>query len=243
MDNNEVVEKKKSVFETLSTIDVSSFTEKKPSGKKKDAKGNWVDAFLTYLSWMNAWAVTKKTFPSATYEVERFENKPYLYDDTLGYMIFTKVIIEGESIDCWLPVMDSKHKAMKAQSYTYITNSANGPKENKVEAASMFDINTTIMRCLAKNLAMHGLGAYIYAGEDLPFTWNDESKEPADKAPSVPVSPELQANIAKLFELKNEIAKEKSLESYQKIEKHIKDKFINATFEQASGMQKWLGSL
>jgi hypothetical protein len=64
----------------------------------------------------------------------------------------------------WLPVMDGANKAMKAEAYTYTTKYG----EKDVEPASMFDINKTIMRCLVKNLAMFGLGLYIYAGEDLP---------------------------------------------------------------------------
>jgi DNA-directed RNA polymerase subunit RPC12/RpoP len=60
--------------------------------------------------------------------------------------------------------MDNNNKAMKLESYTYATR--NGDKS--VEAVSMFDINKAVMRCLVKNLAMFGLGLYIYAGEDLP---------------------------------------------------------------------------
>jgi hypothetical protein len=66
----------------------------------------------------------------------------------------------------WLPVMDGANKSMTYQSYTYQTRYG----EKVVEAATMFDINKTLMRCLTKNLAMFGLGHYIYAGEDLPET-------------------------------------------------------------------------
>jgi DNA-directed RNA polymerase subunit RPC12/RpoP len=64
----------------------------------------------------------------------------------------------------WLPVMDNANKSMKLEAYTY--NTRQGDKT--VEAISMFDINKAVMRCLVKNLAMFGLGLYIYAGEDLP---------------------------------------------------------------------------
>jgi DNA-directed RNA polymerase subunit RPC12/RpoP len=60
--------------------------------------------------------------------------------------------------------MDGANKSMKLNAYTYSTRSG----EKTVEAISMFDINKTVMRCLVKNLAMFGLGLYIYAGEDLP---------------------------------------------------------------------------
>lgn len=172
---------KLSIFETLSTIDVSEYIEKKPTGKKKLNKktNQWEDGFLSYLSWMNAWAVVKQKYPSANYNIERFDNKPYMFDEKLGYMVFTSITIDEQTQTCWLPVMDSKNNAMKDIPYTYFVNEYKdkqvvGKKTLTVEAATMFDINTSIMRCLAKNIAMHGLGAYIYAGDDLPFTWGDD---------------------------------------------------------------------
>ena len=78
--------------------------------------------------------------------------------------MFTKVTIEGITHEMWLPVLDEKNKAMKNKLYTYKTKYG----EKEVAPATMFDINKTIMRCLTKNLAMFGLGIYIYAGEDLP---------------------------------------------------------------------------
>src|SRR5699024_12718214 len=66
--------------------------------------------------------------------------------------------------EMWLTVMDYNNKPMKDKDYTM----TKFKKEVSVQQANMFDINTTIMRCLTKNLAMHGLGLYIYAGEDIP---------------------------------------------------------------------------
>lgn len=146
------VETVKSTWEVLSKIDCSAHTEQK----------NW----LTYLSWAWAWGIVKKHYPTASYEVVRYDDsKPYLYDETLWYMVTTQVTIEWETIEMNLPVMDSKNKAMKSASYTYDTKWS---KWNVVEWATMFDINTAIMRCLTKNLAMFGLWHYIYAWEDLP---------------------------------------------------------------------------
>ena len=77
----------------------------------------------------------------------------------------------------WLPVMNGANKSMKLEAYQYKTYS--GIKT--CEPATMFDINKTIMRCLTKNLAMFGLGLYIYAGEDLPNLITDtEIKKPKD---------------------------------------------------------------
>ena len=143
----------KSVFETLFEINVNDHTE-----KKKD---------LTYLSWPYAWAEVKKKYPNATYKIHLFGEKqlPYVFDENVGYMVFTDVTINDLTHTMWLPVMDSANKTMKSTSYTYNTKLK---KDILVEAATMFDVNKTIMRCLVKNLAMFGLGLYIYSGEDLP---------------------------------------------------------------------------
>lgn len=153
--------KGKSVFETLNAINVNEHVEKKKTGEKNP---DGSEKFLTYLSWVWAWGQVKQLFPDATYEVRHWGEKPYLNDDQLGIMVETSVTIGGETITMWLPVMDSKNKAMKAVPYTYKTKYG----DKTVDAATMFDVNKAIMRCLAKNIAMFGLGLYIYAGEDLP---------------------------------------------------------------------------
>ena len=113
----------------------------------------------------------KKDYPNATYKIWKDEEgRPYIYDENLGYMVFTEVTIEGETLGMWLPVMDSSNKAMKSQPYEIQTKY----KTITVKAATMFDINKTIMRCLVKNLAMFGLGLYIYAGEDIPEAESDD---------------------------------------------------------------------
>lgn len=138
-------------FETLNTRNVNEHTEQ---------KGN-----LTYLSWAWAWAEIKKLYPNATYDIKKFNGGfPYLYDEKTGYMVFTSVTIDGLTYEMWLPVMDSNNKTMLDKPYTIQTKY----REITIAAATMFDINKTIMRCLVKNLAMFGLGLYIYAGEDLP---------------------------------------------------------------------------
>ena len=143
-------QQKNSVFATLSAINLNDKVE-----KKKD---------LTYLSWTYAWAEVQRHYPDANYEVVFFDGFPYVYDPSTGYMVFTKVTIEGQTRMMWLPVMDGANKAMKVSEYTYPTRYG----DKTVEAATMFDINKTIMRCLVKNIAMFGLGIYIFAGEDLP---------------------------------------------------------------------------
>lgn len=146
------METNKMVFENLFSLNVNGYTEKKNN--------------LTYLSWSFAWAEVKKMYPDATYEIKKFgeNNLPYVYDDKTGYMVFTSVTINGLTYEMWLPVMDNNNRAMKSEQYKMNL----GKREFTVNAATMTDINKTIMRCLVKNLAMFGLGLYIYAGEDLP---------------------------------------------------------------------------
>jgi hypothetical protein len=138
------------IFKKLNAINVNENTEKKNG--------------LTYLSWAWAWAELKKAYPDATYKIRQFDGKPYLYDENLGYMVMTEITIDNITHEMWLPVMDSANNAMKSTEYTKKTKY----KEVPVLPATMFDINTAIMRCLTKNIAMFGLGLYIYAGEDLP---------------------------------------------------------------------------
>lgn len=153
------------IFNKLNGINVNEHTEKKNG--------------LTYLSWAWAWAELKKVYPEVTYEIKMFDGKPYIYDENLGYMVMTSVTVDGLTYDMWLPVMDGNNKAMKTTPYIVKTKY----KEIEVAAATMFDVNKAIMRCLVKNLAMFGLGLYIYSGEDLPEEEAEAAKKPARKFP------------------------------------------------------------
>ena len=135
----------KEVFNKLFLLDINGHIEKKNG--------------LSYLSWAWAWAEVKKLYPTANYTIE-----PYSFDEKLGYMVFTTVTINGQTYRMWLPVMDNNNNSMKSEPYEVTTKYG----KKQVAAASMFDINKAYMRCLVKNLAMFGLGLYIYAGEDLP---------------------------------------------------------------------------
>ena len=140
----------KELFNQLNAINVQGKTEQKNG--------------LTYLSWAWAWSEFMKVCPQAKYEIKMFDGKPYIYDEKLGYMVFTSITVGDDTKDMWLPVMDSSNKAMLDHPYKYMV----GKYEKVCQAATMFDINKTIMRCLTKNISMFGLGLYIYAGEDLP---------------------------------------------------------------------------
>lgn len=119
---------------------------------------------LTYLSWAWAWAEFKKQYPRASYEVVKSEQGLPYFESDAGAMVYTKVWADNVEHEMWLPVMNGANKAMKKEPYTYKTKFG----DKSVEAYTMFDVNKTIMRCLVKNLAMFGLGLYIYAGDDLP---------------------------------------------------------------------------
>lgn len=164
-----MAEEKKTAFEILNAVNVNDHTEVKDTGKVK----------LTYLSWAWAWAEVKKRFPTASYEIIKFDGLPYVYDEKTGFMVYTKVTIEGVTHEMWLPVMDGNNRAMLDHPYEVKT------KYNSftVQAATMFDVNKTIMRCLTKNLAMFGLGLYIYAGEDLPEDPDEDVKVKDQKKP------------------------------------------------------------
>lgn len=114
---------------------------------------------LTYLSWAWAWAEVLKIDPTATWDAHEWNGIPCMVLPDTSAMVKVSVTIEGNTKTCQLPVMDHHNKAIKNP--------------------DAFAINTATMRCLAKAVSMHGLGLYIYAGEDLP----EEEKE--KEAPQV----------------------------------------------------------
>lgn len=147
-------------FQKLYSLNVNDKTEKKKSGSMT----------LTYLSWSYAWAEFVKVYPFAKYEIVKNQNGLPYFADECGAIVYTKVTVDDLTHEMFLPVMNGANKAMKKESYEYTVKGYQGKQEQTktVEAFSMCDINKTLMRCLAKNIAMFGLGLYIYAGEDLP---------------------------------------------------------------------------
>jgi hypothetical protein len=102
---------------------------------------------FSYLSWPFAVAQLRLADPAATWEVRRFEGLPYLRTET-GYFVEVAVTVLGVTLSQIHPVLDGKNQP--------------------IAEPTSFDINTSIQRCLVKAIALHGLGLYIYAGEDLP---------------------------------------------------------------------------
>ena len=144
-----------SPFEMLSSINCNGHTEKKNG--------------LTYLSWAWAWTELKKLYPASFYTIYEDANGMFYHTDGKTCWVKTGVtLVDGdkalEHIE-YLPVMDFNNKSI--------------PKES----VTSFDVNKAVQRSLTKAVARHGLGLYIYAGEDLP-----ESEEPEPKTTPVSAS-------------------------------------------------------
>ena len=123
---------------------------------------------LTYLSWAWAWGEVKKLHPDAVYTI--YENKDGLFYHTDGKTCWVKtgVTVNGIEHIEYLPVMDHRNNSIP------------------LEKVTSFEVNKTIQRSLTKAVARHGLGLYIYAGEDLPEGEEKPKKEEAPKKAPVP---------------------------------------------------------
>lgn len=145
----------KNAFEQLYAINVNDRTEKKNG--------------LTYLSWAWAWGEVKKLFPDCTYTIYEWVNQMgcpqnYFHDGHTAW-VKTGVTINGIEHIEELPVMDYKNKSIP------------------IENITSFDVNKAIQRSLTKAVARHGLGLYIYAGEDLPEAEDQKPVTTAEEKP------------------------------------------------------------
>lgn len=124
---------------------------------------------LTYLSWAWAWAEVKKQHPDATYTI--YENADGLCYHTDGRTCWVKtgVTVNGIEHIEYLPVMDHRNKSIP------------------LNAVTSFEVNKAIQRSLTKACARHGLGLYIYAGEDLPEGDDSQPESQPDLKPNPPI--------------------------------------------------------
>jgi hypothetical protein len=154
----------KTPWEVLSRIDVADKIEKKNG--------------LSYLSWAWAWGKLKENYPHAWFRKhEGASGYPY-FMDVQGYS-FVRVTVGldrtgDHEVTESLPVLDHRNKPIQ------------GP--------NAFEVNNALQRCLAKAIAYHGLGHYIYAGEDMPQDAQEEAVEstkpvPAHTPAPAPTSP------------------------------------------------------
>lgn len=160
MENN-----KKSVFETLNTINVSGKTEKKNG--------------LTYLSWAYAWAEVKKLYPTAQYHVYERDTQQYgpvnYFTDGKTCWVKVGVTIEGMEHVEMLPVMNFKNQSIP------------------LDKVTSCDVNKAIQRAITKAIGRQGLGLYVYAGEDLPE--NESQSQPVVKPVEKPVQKLAQSQV------------------------------------------------
>lgn len=139
---------KDSVFGKLAAVNCNEHIEKKNNGKVE----------LSYLSWAWAWHYIKSRFPNAFYTIyERPDGVPYWTDGRTAW-VKTGVTIEGMEHIEYLPIMDYRNLSIPLDKITSM------------------DMNKAIQRSLTKAAARHGLGLYIYAGEDIPLS-EAEAKE------------------------------------------------------------------
>jgi len=152
---------------------------------------------LTYLSWAWAWAEALKADPEATFKIEMFGDKCYM-DINGTAMVFVTVTLFGKPMMCQLPVMDSYNKSITIEGVT-TTNKYGKEVTTKLDS---FNVNTAIMRCMTKALALHGLGMYIYSGEDLPLGENESEEVTPDEGKMLDYIAAIEATTT-LDELKN----------------------------------------
>lgn len=129
---------------------------------------------FSYVSWPFAVAELRRRHPDARWEVVRFDGKPYMKTEC-GYFVEVAVTVDGVTLSQIHPVLDHRNKP--------------------IQQPNAFDINTSIQRCLVKAIALHGLGLYVYAGEDLPPDVKAEQEDGSAK----PITPEQAAELAALI--------------------------------------------
>lgn len=124
---------------------------------------------FSYLSWPYAVAQLRLADPTASWEVRRFSGGlPYLATEA-GVFVEVAVTVHGVCLSQIHPVLDARNRPL--------------------QAPTAFDINTSIQRCLVKAIALHGLGLYIYAGEDLPQQYTEAANDPSPVGDGSPRRP------------------------------------------------------
>jgi hypothetical protein len=126
---------------------------------------------FSYLSWPYAVAELRKHAPDATWETIKSDGKPYCQTDA-GCFVEVAVTVNGITLSQIHPVLDSSNRTVKSP--------------------DAFQVNTSIQRCLVKAIALHGLGLYIYAGEDLPDTKEEKTDKSENFRDTEPVRPQFE---------------------------------------------------
>ena len=164
----------KSIFQILNAIDCNAHVEKKNE--------------LTYLSWAWAWQMVKNNFPDATYSVSKNEEPTPIYEsvldkvkkqtrygekeieviswtDKVKFTLPSGTAYKTDGRTCWV---ETSVKIGDLEHTEYLPIMDNANRAIPADRLDMMDVNKAIQRGLTKAAARHGLGLYIYAGEDLP---------------------------------------------------------------------------
>lgn len=147
-------------FANLSNINMTDAIKKKEGAR--DKKTGEVK-ILDYIPWAQAWRELKSKYPDATFKLWRDEDGIPFIETSGGLMVFTEVTVQGLTLGMHLPVLDYRNNSVKPDDYT------------------MNDVNKAIMRCLVKNIALHGLGINIYIGEEFSEDGTAEQSEATKK--------------------------------------------------------------
>jgi hypothetical protein len=155
---------------------------------------------LSYVSWVYAWAEVKKRFPDATYRIYENANGWFYHTDGRTCWVKTGLTVNGIEHIEMLPVMDFKNRSIPA------------------DAVTSTDVNKAIQRSLTKAAARHGIGLYVYAGEDLPEC-EAEKKEEKPEQKETQTQAYLRKNIPlmmKAFGVTEEIKMKKYIAEWKK---------------------------
>lgn len=178
---------KKSVFETLSKIDVSNHVQ-----VNKMRKG----PALKYVSWAWAWNIVKSKYPDATREIEEYPE--YQYDQkegkwyATGQMLDYRITPAGCEVKVTVTIQGEKYSER-----LYVMDMRNQPVQNP----NISQINKTQQRCLVKALAMAGLGLNLYAGEDLPMGDISESDKQREETKEQAKKQEIKSRLDKALKV------------------------------------------
>lgn len=137
---------------------------------------------LTYLSWSWAWKILKSNFPDSNYTIYENNDGRFYFDDGRTCWVKTGVTVNGLEHIEYLPVMDYRNQSIT------------------VDKVTSTDVNRAIQRSLTKSIARHGLGLYIYAGEDLPDSELDEHKAATKNVLETPIDEPKRKTLLKEME-------------------------------------------
>lgn len=161
---------------------------------------------LSYLSWATAYKLAMDKDPAMNYEIVQDNDGMPFFSRGDVHIVKTKVTMFGETKEMFLPIMDNKH--------------------NAVAKPNSRQVNDNIMRCLAKNIAMFGIGLPLYVGEDLAQFKDDASNNKSKKT--------TETEFKKAIDIINALAntEEKSEKVFDMIEKFNKNSLLDCTIEE-----------